>query len=106
MLDSKVKIANQTDAKITTALFGMREKLSQPATLHLPSVTMDAVSAKVDALEAIQKQARLVQRDAANNELPDASVGSVAKMVVEAKKATNVLVNMMAQIARIGHVDA
>ena len=106
MLDSKVKIANQIDAKITTALFGMREKLSQPATLHLPSVTMDAVTAKVDALETIQKQVRLVQRDAANNELPDESVASVAKMVVEAKKAVNVLVNMMAQIAKIGHVDA
>ena len=101
-----MKIANQIDAKITTALFGMREKLSQPATLHLPSVTMDAVNAKVDALEAIQKQVRLVQRDAANNELPDESVASVAKMVVEARKAVNVLVNMIAAIDKIGHVDA
>ena len=106
MQASKTKIARQIDCKITTGLFSMRETLSQPATLHLPSVTMDAVNAKVDALEAIQKQVRLVQRDAANNELPDASVASVAKMVVEAKKATSVLVSMMAQMARIGHVDA
>ena len=44
--------------------------------------------------------------DAVNNELPSESVAIVAKMVIDAKKAVNVLVNMMAQIARIGHVDA
>ena len=80
----------------------MRKTLDLPATLHLPSVAKDAVNAKVNALEDIQKQARLVQLDAASNELPSESVATVAKMVVDAKKATNVLVNMMAQMARIG----
>ena len=46
----------QIDCKITTGLVSMRETLSQPATLHLPPVAMDAVNAKVDALEAIQEQ--------------------------------------------------
>ena len=56
-------------------------------------------------MEAIQKQVRLVILDAVNNELPSESVATVAKMVNEAKKAVNVLVNMMAQMARIGCED-
>ena len=101
MQASKTKIANQIDAKITTAPFGIREKLSQPAALKLPSVATDVVNAKVIALEAIQRQVRLVVTDVVKNELPDESVASVAKMIVDAKKATNTLVNMMAQLARI-----
>ena len=101
----KTKTARQIDCKITTALFSMRETLSQPATLHLPSAPTAVVKAKVDALEAIQKQVRLVILDAVNNELPSESVANVAKMVNEAKKAVNVLVNMMAQMARIGCED-
>ena len=101
MKDAKTRIANQIDCKITTGLLSMREKLSQPATLQLPSRSVDAVNAKVNALEAIQKQVRLVILDAVNNELPSESVASVAKMVIDAKKAVNVLVTMMAQMARI-----
>ena len=49
MKDAKTRIANQIDCKITTGLLSMREKLSQPATLHLPSMAVDAVNAKVNA---------------------------------------------------------
>ena len=101
MQNAKTRIARQIDCKITTGLFSMREKLSQPATLQLPSRSVDAVNAKVNALEAIQKQVRLVILDAVNNELPSESVANVAKMVIDAKKAVNVLVTMMAQMARI-----
>ena len=79
----------------------MREALQQPATLHLPPVAMASVNAKLAALEAIQKQVRLVILDAVNNELPSESVANVAKMVIDAKRAVNVLVTMMAQMARI-----
>ena len=101
MQASKTKIARQIDCKITTGLFTMREALTQPATLHLPPVAMDAVNARLAALEAIQKQARLVILDPINNELPPESVPDVAKLVTDAKKAVNVLVNLMAQMARI-----
>ena len=101
MQNAKTRIARQTDCKITTGLLSMREKLPQPATLHLPSMTVDAVNAKVNALEAIQKQVRLVILDAVNNELPSESAAAVAIKVLDAKKAVNVLVTMMAQMARI-----
>ena len=79
----------------------MREALTQPATLHLPPVAMVSANAKLAALEAIQKQARLVIIDASNNELPPESAPDVAKLVIDAKKAVNVLVNLMAHMARI-----